>query len=97
MWVLGCLLIFCRFSFQRGWPFRRRQLHAGTARFRKPNSDGLLRRSRTMLPFTNMMNLFTHEFTRLSGRGLPFTGIFPCSVNGFLLGHDGLYSQVLFS
>jgi len=47
-----------------------------------------------MLPFTNMMNLFTHEFARLSGRGLPFTGIFPCSVNGFLLGHDGLYSQV---
>ncbi len=58
---------------------RRRQLHARAASLRQPDGDGLLRRSRTMLPFANMIDLFTNELARLRRRRFPFRLIFPCA------------------
>jgi hypothetical protein len=47
---------------------RWRQLHAGAARLGKSDRNRLLGRSRTMLSFAHMMNLFAHELARLDGR-----------------------------
>ena len=47
-----------------------------------------------MLAFAYMVNFFADEFAGLGGRRLAFTGIFSRSIDGFLLGHDGVSPQV---
>src|SRR3972149_1336586 len=42
-------------------PRRRRQLHAGAARLRQADRDGLLRGPGAVLAFANVVHLFTHE------------------------------------
>jgi hypothetical protein len=50
----GCLPVAWRF-----------QLYARAPRFREPDRDRLLRRSRTMFPLPNVMHFFPNEFSRL--------------------------------
>jgi hypothetical protein len=91
--MLRCLFIFFRFSFERCRAFRSGELYSSATRFRKPNRDGLLRRSRTVFAIANMVNFFAHKLTRLRRRSLAFTGIFPRSIDSFLLGHNECFSQ----
>src|SRR5258708_14944094 len=66
---------------------RRRQLHAGAARLRQPDGDGLLRRSRAVLAFTDVVELLWYEFTGLSGRGLAFPLVLSGLPDWFLFRH----------
>jgi hypothetical protein len=52
---------------------RWRQLHAGTARLRQANGNRLFGRSRTVLAFTDMVDLFAHELAGLCRRRFPGT------------------------
>jgi len=40
-----------------------------------------------MLPFADVLDLFTHKLTGLSGRRLPLPGIFPSSFDRLLFRH----------
>jgi hypothetical protein len=45
--------------------FGRPQLHSSSARFGQPDGNRLFRRSRSVLSFAHVVNLFTHKFSRL--------------------------------
>lgn len=47
-------------------PWRRRQFDASPPRLRKPDSDHLLRRSRTMFALAHVLDLLAYKFTGLS-------------------------------
>jgi hypothetical protein len=66
---------------------RRRQIHTRAASLRQPDGDGLLRRSRSMLPFANVIDLFANELARLRRRRFPFRFVFPCASQSLLLWH----------
>jgi hypothetical protein len=56
---------------------RRRELHTRTPGFRQPNRDRLLRRSRAMLPFPDVLDLFVDELAGLRGWGFAFLLVLP--------------------
>jgi hypothetical protein len=63
----------------RGLPFsRRRQVHTSLPRLRQANGDRLLRRTRAVLAFTDVMDLLPHELSRLGRRALAGTLRGPC-------------------
>src|SRR5581483_3909492 len=66
---------------------RRRQFHAGAARFREANRDGLLWRSCAVLAFANVLHLFANKFTCLCTGGFAFARIFASALDGLLFWH----------
>jgi hypothetical protein len=65
-------------------------LHARVSRLRQADGDGLLGRSRTMLPLADVVYLLSNELARLSGRRFSFTPVASCAGNCFFLGHLSL-------
>src|SRR3954454_19117735 len=65
----------------------RRQLHAGAARFRKPDRDRLLGRPRPVLPFLDVLDLLVDELARLGARGLALSLVLAGLLDRLLLGH----------
>jgi hypothetical protein len=59
--------------------FRRFEFHSGSARLGEADGNGLLRRASAMLAFADVVHLFADEFACLSGRGVAFALVFPCS------------------
>lgn len=59
--AFGVLACFCRHSPTP----RRRQLHTGTSSFGQSNCNRLLRGTRAVFAFTNVVHLLAHEFARL--------------------------------
>src|SRR6185437_8660225 len=70
--------------------FRRRQIDARAARFRKPYRNGLLGRAGAVLAFTDMVHFLANEFSRLRGRCLSFTLVFRGALQRFPFGHGRL-------
>jgi hypothetical protein len=66
---------------------RRRKLHTCAPSLRQSDGDGLFRRPRAVLPFTNVIDLFTNKFARLRRRSLPFRLVFSCAPQSFFLRH----------
>lgn len=58
----------------------------------KADGNGLLRVPHTVLPFSDMMNLFAHEFSCLRTRSLALASVFACPLNGLLFWHFSLLS-----
>lgn len=84
-------ILRCFFSHPgRGTFARRRKIYSGTTRLEKPNSDGLFRVARAVFAFSDVLNLFAHEFAGLSGMGFPFPGILMSALNGTFFGHTRL-------
>ena len=63
------------------------QLHPGAPSLGQSNRDGLLRRSRTMLAFANVMHFLADELSRLRRRSLAFPLVLASSFNRFTLRH----------
>jgi hypothetical protein len=81
--ALGLRASFGRYATFLGW----RQLDSCAPSFRKPNRNGLLGRSNSVLAFANVMHLFAHEFTCL-GAGRPaLLSIFLNSFEYFFFWH----------
>jgi hypothetical protein len=72
-----------RFRARRGLA----QLDAGTPRLRESDGDRLLRRSRPVLSFPDVVDLLTHELTRLGGRCFAGALVASRAFQGFLLRH----------
>src|ERR671931_891893 len=68
------------------------QLYSRAPRLGEPNGDGLLRRSRTVLPFANVVHLLAHELACLRRRRFPFPRIFMRPFDRFAVRHDSLPS-----
>ena len=83
----GSFILLC-LSSDRGRTFRGRKFHPSSSRLRESNCDGLLRGSRPVFAFSNVMNFLAHEFSCLGRRRFPLTRIFTRSFHGFLVGHD---------
>jgi hypothetical protein len=64
-----------------------REFHSRPSRLRQTNGDGLLRRSRTVLALTDVLDLFVDELAGLRGRRLPLPSVGACPFERFLLGH----------
>jgi len=45
-----------------------------------------------MFPLPNMLHFFAHEFTRLRGRGEPFTFVLARPFNSFFFWHNATVS-----
>jgi hypothetical protein len=61
---------------------RRRQFYTRAARFRQPDCDRLLGRTRAVFALANMFHFFAHEFTGLRGWRLAFAFVFVCPFDG---------------
>jgi hypothetical protein len=85
----ACVSTGCTFArLFRSRPFLRRlQINTRAARLGKPYGNGLLRRARTVLAFTDMIHLFAYELTGLSARRLPLTFISANPLDGLLFWH----------
>jgi hypothetical protein len=60
----------------------------GLSRLGKADGDGLLRRTRAVFAFADVMEFFPDKFSRLCRRSLPFARIFARSFNSFLFWHN---------
>lgn len=69
---------------------RRRQFHSSPARLGQTDGDGLLRRTRAVSAFADMMKFFAHKFARLSGRRFSFAPVFARPFDGGFLRHKKL-------
>ena len=65
----------------------RRQLDSGSSCLGKTDRDRLLRRPRPVLPFAHVLDLFTHELSRLRRRRLPFPRVLSRSLERFAIRH----------
>jgi hypothetical protein len=72
----------CRLSFPR-----RRQFHARTPGFGKPDGDSLFGGTSAVLPAADVVYLLTDEFPGLSGRGLPLFLASACSFERLFFWH----------
>jgi hypothetical protein len=68
--------------------FRRRQLNACAPRFGKPDRNGLLRASRSVLSLTNMVHLFAHELARLRAGRFALASVFARPLDCSFFWHD---------
>ena len=66
---------------------RRWKLYAGASRLGEADCDGLLRRSRPVLAFADVFDLFAHKFSRLRRRRFAFSPVFARPFNGSLFWH----------
>ena len=64
------------------------EMNAGAPRFRQPNRDRLLRRSRAVLALTDVVHLFANELTSLRRRRLPLPFIAPRALQRRLFRHS---------
>ena len=64
-----------------------REFHSGAARFGQPDGDGLLGRTRSVLSFAHVIDLFMNKFTGLCTGRFPCFGVLTRALDGFLLGH----------
>src|SRR2546422_6376001 len=71
----------------RGARLGRRQLHAGSARLGQPDGDRLLRRAGSVLPLSDVLDLFADELTGLSAGGFALTPVTTGALDGLFLGH----------
>lgn len=96
--LLCCALILLRLLSDGRWALRRSQFYPSSSRFRQANSDRLLRRTRTMFPLPNVMDLFPDKFSGLSRRRFALARVLFGSFQGLsfwhmvfiLLTNDGL-------
>ena len=68
---------------------RWRQLHAGAARLRQTDRNGLLRRAGAMLALAYVLHFLAHEFTRLGVGAFAAARIAPRVLDGSFEWHDG--------
>src|ERR1700741_4257399 len=88
--TLSLLIIALRFfsgagrrSAFRGWL----QFDPSTPRFRKPDCNRLLRRSSSMLSFSDMVHFLTHKLPSLCARRLAFPCILLCAIQCLFFRH----------
>jgi hypothetical protein len=62
--------------------FRWRQFHAGATRFRQPDGDRLLWRTRAVFALADVFYFFAHEFTGLRRWRLAFAFVFARPFDG---------------
>src|SRR5689334_17899301 len=75
-------------SFFGGFPwFGRRQMDAGSPRFRQADGDRLLGRASAMLALANVLDFLAYEFARLRRRRLALAFIAFGPLECFLFGH----------
>jgi len=85
--VSASLGILLRFPANRSRTFSWRKLYTSPAGFGEAYRDCLLRRTRAMLAFPDMMDLFANKFSSLSGRRFPFSCVFSGPLYSFLIWH----------
>jgi hypothetical protein len=73
--------------FRRFALLGRRKRYAGSPRLRKSNRDGLLGRSRAVLTSTDMVNLFSDEFSSLRRRRFSFARVATGTIDGPFFRH----------
>src|SRR5687768_607580 len=78
--------VLARFRRRSAAP-RRRQLHSSTASFGQADRNRLLRGTRAMFAFANVMDFLAHEFARLRRRRLSFRLVPACSSKRFFFWH----------
>jgi hypothetical protein len=73
--------------FRRLPLLRRGKSNASAPRLGKADRDGLLRRSRAVFPFADMINLFSDEFTSLGRRRFPLALVAARSFDSLFFRH----------